>query len=171
MEKKIIIFIILITMFSHVQSHAADNNLFSMSMGIAGIGNETALTESRFEYRFQKRFLIFSPLAGMMVFSDGSKYFFTGFNLLGYLGKQLMIAPNFAFGAYHNGGEKELGGVIEFRSGLEIGYQVVKRLMVGVAFHHISNASIYHKNPGTETLSLILTLGRRSSEKKTTNCP
>ena len=142
-----------------------------MSMGIAGIGNETALAESRFEYRFQKQYLIFSPLAGMMVFGDGSKYFFAGFNIFRYFGKRLMVAPNFAFGAYHNGGEKELGGVIEFRSGLEIGYQVLEKLMVGVAFHHISNASIYDKNPGTETLSLILTLGSRQSKKKSANCP
>lgn len=164
-------FIILFGVFCHAQLFAADNDRFSLGIGIAGIGNETTLAESRFEYRFQKKFFsIISPMTGLMVFSDGSKYLFAGFNLIDYFGKRFMVAPNFAFGAYQNGGKKNLGGVIEFRSGVEVGYQLIDKLMLGVAFHHLSNASIYDHNPGTETLSLILTVGSRQHNKTSRNC-
>jgi lipid A 3-O-deacylase len=146
-------------------SYAADRDLASISLGVAGIGNETGLIESRFEYRFQKKYLIFSPLLGMMVFGDGSAYIFGGFNIFEQVGKRFNVIPNFAVGGFHNGGKKDLGGALEFRSGIEIGYWVFDKLMAGIAFHHISNASIYKENPGTETLSLIISVRSRSSKK------
>lgn len=158
MVNKIVACSVLLLLYLQSLSYGKDKNLSSISVGMTGIGNETALVESRFEYRFQKKYLIFSPLIGMMVFGDGSKYIFGGFNIFEHLGKHFMVLPNFAVGGYHNGGEKDLGGALEFRSGLEVGYWIFDKMMAGIAFHHISNASIYRKNPGTETLSLIISI-------------
>lgn len=170
MLNKKVILILLFIMFLMNHTFGEDNNLYSIGMGLAGIGNETELAESRIEYRFNKKYLIFSPIVGMMVMGDGSKYFYGGVNLSRYFGNSFIVTPNFAIGGFHNGGEKNLGGIIEFRSGLEIGYWIYKKLMVGVAFHHISNASIYKRNPGTETLSLILTIGSRPQKKVSEKC-
>lgn len=145
-------------------SHAGDKDLSSIGLGVAGIGNETGLAESRFEYRFQKKYLVFSPLAGMMVFGDGSTYILGGVNIFQQIGESLMVIPNFAAGLFHNGGKKDLGGILQFRSGVEIGYWISNNLLAGVAFHHISNASIYKENPGTETLSLIISIRPRSAK-------
>lgn len=145
--------------------HAGDKDLSSISLGLAGIGNETGLVESRFEYRFQKRFSIFSPLLGMMVFGDGSAYAFAGFNIFQRIAKRIAVIPNFAAGGFHNGGKKNLGGALEFRSGIEIGYWFSEKLLAGIAFHHISNASLYRRNPGTETLSFIISIRSPSAKK------
>lgn len=172
MLNKKVIFILFFAVFLMNYCLGKNNNLYSIGLGIAGIGNETELVESRIEYRFHKKYLIFSPIVGMMVMGDGSKYFYSGVNLSHYFGKQFIVTPNFAVGGFYNGGEKNLGGIIEFRSGIEIGYWIIKNLMVGAAFHHISNASIYRKNPGTETLSLILTIGSRHEKKEVNKkCP
>lgn len=156
MGRKFIYYTVFLVLLLYSVSYAGDKDLSSISFGWAGIGNETALVESRFEYRFNKKFLIFSPIMGIMVFGDGSKYVYSGFNIFKQFGKHLRVIPNFAVGGYHNGGKKDLGGALEFRSGIEIGYWILERMMAGVAFHHISNASIYDRNPGTETLSLII---------------
>jgi lipid A 3-O-deacylase len=158
MIKRTLFCSVFVLLFLQSISHAKNKNLSSISMGLTGIGNETTLVESRFEYRFRKKYLIFSPLLGMMVFGDGSKYIYSGFNIFEHIGKRFMVLPNFAVGGYHNGGEKDLGGALEFRSGIEVGYWIFNKLMTGIAFHHISNASLYKKNPGTETLSLIISL-------------
>lgn len=165
MIKRVLYFIAFFLLLTESFLHAADNDLTSISLGIAGIGNETGLVESRYEYRFQKKYLIFSPLLGTMVFGDGSAYVFGGFNIFEQIGKRVTVIPNFALGGFHNGGKKDLGGALEFRSGIEIGYWIFERLMAGIAFHHISNASIYRENPGTETLSLIISIRSRSTKK------
>jgi hypothetical protein len=156
MVRKFLYYALFLHLLLHSASYAADKDLSSISFGWAGIGNETALVESRFEYRFNEKFLIFSPIMGIMVFGDGSKYVYSGFNIFEQIGSRFTVIPNFAVGGYHNGGKKDLGGVLEFRSGIEVGYWILDKMMAGIAFHHISNASIYKRNPGTETLSLII---------------
>jgi len=165
MIKRVLFSIVFFLLQIQSLSYAADKDLSSVGLGVAGIGNETGLVESRFEYRFQKRYLIFSPLLGMMVFGDGSTYVLGGFNIFEQVGKRFTVIPNFAVGGFHNGGKKDLGGALQFRSGVEIGYWIFDKLMAGIAFHHISNASIYRENPGTETLSLIISVQTRSTKK------
>jgi hypothetical protein len=165
MIQRIVCLLVFFLLLMQCASYASGKDLSSISLGIVGIGDETGLVESRFEYRFQKRYLVFSPTLGMMVFGDGSIYFLAGFNVFEQVGKHFTVIPNFAAGGFHNGGKKDLGGAIEFRSGIEIGYWIFDNLMAGVAFHHISNASIYRKNPGTETLSLIISVRRKSAKK------
>src|SRR5680860_252018 len=55
-------------------------------------------------------------------------------------------------GLYARGGEVELGGPIEFRSGIELGYQNREGVRIGLGADHRSNAGIYSNNPGVETV-------------------
>ena len=55
-------------------------------------------------------------------------------------------------GLYLNGSGPDLGGLIEFRSGIEIGYEANNGIRFGVSLDHRSNANIYGLNPGLETL-------------------
>lgn len=63
---------------------------------------------------------------------------------------------NFAPGLYFHGNQEDtnLGYWLQFRSGVELGYQFSDLTKVGISFHHLSNASFAEQNPGTETLSV-----------------
>ena len=93
-----------------------------------------------------------------MATTDAAIYGYAGLMLDIYFGRRIVFTPNVAVGLYSDGGGKDLGSVIEFRSGVELAYRFDSRARLGVAFHHISNASIEDINPGTETLTLVLSL-------------
>jgi hypothetical protein len=60
-------------------------------------------------------------------------------------------------GHYRPGDEgRELGGPLEFRSGLELSRRLGPRTRLGLSFDHLSNAGIYDHNPGSESLVLVL---------------
>lgn len=105
------------------------------------------------EYRFSPWQWGIRPTLGFNVTTDSSAYGYAGFHWdIPLIENQLYLVPNFAAGVYGEGDGKDLGGAIEFRSGIELDYQMSNEHRVGMAFNHISNASIYNKNPGAETL-------------------
>lgn len=105
------------------------------------------------EYRAKELQYSIRPMVGVNVTTDRSVYGYVGLNWDAELIKdQLYLIPNFAAGLYHKGDGKNLGGAIEFRSGIELAYQLPNAQRLGVAFNHISNASIYSHNPGSETV-------------------
>lgn len=105
------------------------------------------------EYRFRQWDFGVRPTLGVNVDVKGGAYGYGGINWEVPLGSSpFSLIPNFMIGAYHQGSSKRLGGPLEFRSGIELDYQLPNTQRVGVAFNHISNASIYHHNPGAETL-------------------
>ena len=101
-----------------------------------------------------------------MVTTDGALYGFVGAGLELPLGERISLTPNLAAGLYSDGGGKDLGYAVEFRSGAEIAYELDDSSRIGLAFHHISNASLADTNPGAETVVLyysvpvLLLLGR-----------
>ena len=64
--------------------------------------------------------------------------------------------PNFiAVGAFYKGSGKDLGSVVEFKTGGEFAYRFDDHSRLGLQFDHISNAGIGKHNPGTESLVLF----------------
>lgn len=61
-------------------------------------------------------------------------------------------------GIYMRGSGPELGGPIEFRSGVEIGYQWNNGWRAGLSLDHRSNAEIYASNPGVETVQFRVSM-------------
>ncbi len=117
------------------------------------IDDEDESTELGIEYRFHPIDYGFRPTLGFNVTTDGSLYGYGGFNWdVPLVTNELYLIPNFMAGLYSEGDGKDLGGAIEFRSGIELAYQMPNEHRVGIAINHISNASIYDKNPGAETL-------------------
>ena len=55
-------------------------------------------------------------------------------------------------GLYVEGGERDLGGPVQFRSGIAVGYQAPSGVRAALSFDHRSNAGIYSQNPGLETV-------------------
>ena len=64
-----------------------------------------------------------------------------------------MVTGSFGAGYYAEGGGTDLGHEIEFRSQIEVAYRFDDRSRLGLAFSHISNASIGDTNPGVEVLN------------------
>jgi lipid A 3-O-deacylase len=111
------------------------------------------------EYRFSDIALGIHPMVGGFYTTDNGKYGYAGLNWnVPIIRDQLYLIPNFAVGAYGNGNGRDLGGVIEFRSGIEIDYQFQNSQQIGVALNHISNAGIYSRNPGEESVIATYTV-------------
>ncbi|MEA2603097.1 MAG: lipid 3-O-deacylase [Acidobacteriota bacterium] len=101
----------------------------------------------------------FVPAAGVMVNSDGSFYAYGSFRFEIAAGRLWQITPQVGAGIYARNGGFNLGGPVEFRSGLEVTRQIGDRHRLGLLFYHLSNAVLYRHNPGSE--SLVLTFSTR----------
>jgi hypothetical protein len=138
---------------AQAQTPAPDALAFSVGYFDVLDKDDTA-AEGRVEYRFGKTYWIFKPLAGLMVTSDGGVFGYGGVGIDIPLGNQFVLTPSFAPGLYSDGGGKDLGHAVEFRSQIELAYILANGSRVAVSFNHISNSSIGNHNPGTESLAL-----------------
>ena len=128
-------------------------------------------TDLRYERRFnntlidigpeEDNFFYLKPFAGIELTSDKAFYIISGIYLEDNLGKLMSgkenkwnFTPSFGFGYYDDGDGKKLGNNIEFRTTLEVSYQLENEDRIGISFGHISNANIGNKNPGVEIISL-----------------
>ena len=119
--------------------------------------DDTAV-DFRLEYRHGEKFWIFKPWVGVEGTSDGAVYGAAGILIDVYFGTRVVLTPSFGAGLYANGSGKDLGHVVEFRSQIELSYRFDDRSRLGLAFSHISNASIADENPGVEVLNLYYSL-------------
>ena len=164
-------FIILITLSSPAFSIGYD----IYGIGIYDIKFDGSSTNNAVDYRFERRFdntLIkigpesenffnLKPLAGIELTSDSAAYLLGGIYLEDNLGalfigneSNLNFTPSFALGYYDDGDGKKLGNNIEFRTTLEISYQLENKNRIGFSFGHISNANLGDRNPGVEILNI-----------------
>ncbi len=110
------------------------------------------------EYRGDYLWEGLRPVGGLSIDVDGGVYGYAGGNWDLLLSDSWVLVPNFVIGAYGEGDSKDLGGALEFRSGIELDYIFANDHRLGLTFNHISNASIYDKNPGAESLMLLYSL-------------
>ena len=132
---------------------------------------EDSATDFRYERRFdniildigpeEDNFFYLKPFAGVEFTSDSATYLLGGVYLEDNLGdlflgekSRLIFTPSFGAGYYDDGDGKKLGNSIEFRTTLEISYQLKNQNRIGLSFGHISNANIGKNNPGVEIISL-----------------
>ena len=123
--------------------------------------------ERRFDYSLYEigpssyEFFNIKPFAGIEGTSDSAYFFIAGIYLDDNVGSLLtgkssnfIFTPSFGAGYYKDGDGKKLGNSIEFRTTLEISYQLKNNNRIGLSFGHISNANLGSNNPGVEILSL-----------------
>lgn len=96
---------------------------------------------------------------GLMVTQKGGVYGYAGFRFPFELGGRWSLTPQLATGLYEADDGKDLGGVVEFRSGIELAARVGERHRLGLLLYHLSNAGLYDSNPGIE--SVVFTWGWR----------
>ncbi|WP_119395645.1 acyloxyacyl hydrolase [Salinibius halmophilus] len=101
----------------------------------------------------------FRPQIGILRSRYASHYVFAGIlrrSTVFQRASTPYLELNFAPGLYFFGNQNDtdLGYWLQFRSGIEVGYRFSDQTKIGLAFHHLSNASLAEPNPGTETLSV-----------------
>ena len=156
------------------------SSIFAKGYDVFGIGyydikfdgsSSNVITDFRYERRFdsvlvdigpeEDNFFYLKPFAGIETTSESAYYILGGVYLednLGqlFIGKKsnFIFTPIFGAGYYDDGNGKKLGNEIEFRTTLEISYEMQNKNRIGLSFSHISNANIGNKNPGVEIISL-----------------
>lgn len=114
--------------------------------------DDQASFEYRLEYRGSEFWHGLLPTFGVNSNIDGGTFAFIGLAYDFQINNSFYILPSFAPGYYYEGGSKDLGGELEFRSSLEVGYQMQNKSRLGLNISHISNAGIYERNPGVNSL-------------------
>ena len=91
-----------------------------------------------------------SPITGLMFTADNAAYIYTGVQAQYQLGK-INLTPSFTPGLYDQGNGKDLGHMVEFKSELQISFDLFQNSELGFSYNHISNASLGEKNPGANS--------------------
>ena len=91
-----------------------------------------------------------SPITGGFLTENSAAYLYTGIQTEYELGF-LTITPSFAPGYYHEGNGKDLGSPLEFKSEVQMTFNLSDTTHIGMSYNHISNASLGDKNPGANS--------------------
>jgi len=140
-------------LFASADAHAQGDPAF-ITFG-AGWFDMNKRDDEAGEYWSDAQWWIFRPFAGVMATTDAALYGHAGIRLDLFFGNRFVLSGSFAPGLYHDGDGKDLGHVVQFRSNVEAAYRFDSRARLGIAFYHLSNASLGNDNPGTEVLSVF----------------
>jgi len=117
------------------------------SSGLLGIQHQT-------EDLFRNSFLgKLSPITGGFFTEKSAFYLYSGVQAEYELGS-LTITPSFAPGYYNYGSGKDLGYPLEFKSEIQMSFNLSDNSYLGMSYNHISNASLGTKNPGANSYML-----------------
>lgn len=92
----------------------------------------------------------FQPTMGLSGTMDGDLWAGAGAAWTAHLNQaylQLYLMP----GLWAQGNGPDLGSVVEFRSGVEVGWEARNGIRYGLTYDHRSNADLSSTNPGMET--------------------
>lgn len=149
---------LLISLLWLVPAAASD---VAVSAGVLEFGEPGAAAEAGIELRLSQIRLLggasweLSPAFGLMATEDRSFYGYGGFRVNFEVGDDWVVTLHTGAGLYEDGEGKDLGGTVEFRSGLEIVRLLASGKRVGLNLYHLSNAVIYDRNPGSNSLALV----------------
>ena len=91
-----------------------------------------------------------SPISGGFFTENSAFYLYTGVQAEYELGF-LKITPSFAPGYYGHGNGKDLGSPLEFKTEVQMSFDITDSTNLGMSYNHISNASLGDKNPGANS--------------------
>lgn len=135
---------------ANAQEAAGAKDYVGINLGVANLVEDKASVVGGIEYRARPLLWKFYPHVGGFVSHRGAVYGYAGVGIDLPLTDWVLIRGNTAIGAYGQGDDRDLGSVVEFRSGLELVFTLPNESQIGVAFHHLSNAGLDDRNPGTE---------------------
>jgi len=137
---------------------AQESPSVAFSLGAFNFNKSPTVLEGGVEYRHPIDVWKLAIAGGLFANVDGAFWVFGGLRRDFHLGGPWLITPAFGLTLYEKGDSKDLGGVFEFRSALEVGYQWPNRHRVAFGISHLSNAGIYDLNPGANSLIVSYSL-------------
>jgi hypothetical protein len=142
-------------------AHAIDLEGWGASAGQFDLAQEEKALELGVDYQFRPVFWGLEPILGLGVTSDQALFGYGGLRRPFELGhSRWYLAPHFAVTLFDRGEGKDLGQTLQFRSGLEVLYELQGGTRVGFGYYHISNASMDEVNPGANSLLLRVVVPR-----------
>ena len=136
---------------------AEDQAAIAFSAGaFDAFDNEDNAVEFGVEYRFAPLASAFNlvPAMGISVNSDGGYWAHGGVRYDFRLNPAWILTPHFSVVGYEDGGGVDLGLGLQFRSGLDIAYQVSESSRIALGYYHMSNADLGKNNPGADSMLL-----------------
>ena len=109
----------------------------------------------RLDYRHGEGLWFVKPFVGIQATSEGSVWGGGGVYIDVPVLDRVYLTATAAVGGYSQGGGKDLGSVLEFRTQGEVTYRFDNGMRLGAAFSHLSNAGIGSRNPGINFVSAL----------------
>ena len=138
---------------------AARPGTLTVNLGAGQVLDSGGGAEGGVEVALPPFWLGIAPTLGGTVTDYGSSYAYFGFRREFWAGDRFSVTPFTGAGAYHRGNGTNLGGSLQFRSGLELALRLGASQRVSVSLYHLSNAGLERPNPGTESLILGYSFG------------
>ena len=158
--KILVVFLILFGLIKNINADEpkpSDSHQFNFFSGVFDINTSSKKSSELFgvqhsnEDLFRDTFLgKLSPITGFMMTADSTTYLYTGVQAEYKIGK-LNLIPSFTPGLYHEGSGKDLGHLVEFKSELQLSFDLSSSTEFGLSYNHLSNASLGEKNPGANS--------------------
>lgn len=134
---------------------AQENGSFAVNLGVFNYNKTPTSLEGGLEIAGAPRAWNLAPAFGVSGTEDGSVWLWGGLRRSFDLGSRWHLVPGFGIALYEEGDGKDLGGVVEFRSSIELSVEVGSRSEAGVLVYHLSNAGFYDLNPGSNSAVLV----------------
>ena len=143
-------------LFAEENINDTEFNIFTGIFDFSDEGQKSGLVglQHQNEDLFRKSFLgKLSPITGGFLTEKNAFYLYTGIQAEYNFGP-LSIVPSFAPGYYNYGSGKDLGYPLEFKSEIQMSFNLSDSSHLGMSYNHISNASLGTKNPGANSYML-----------------
>lgn len=133
-----------------------DDAFILFSAGLFNIADQQDVVELGAEWRGRPRAWKLRLNVGAMLHDNSGGYGFVGLRRDAALSPKVGISIGLAAGLYEEGDGLDLGGAVEFRSSIEVYFDVSARSRLGVDFYHLSHAGLGdEKNPGSNSLVVV----------------
>ena len=152
----VIVSFLVFTFSSNAKDEKIENTEFNFYAGMFDFSDDGKRSQlfgfqHQDESLFRDTFLgTFSPITGAMITADSAVYLYTGIQAEYDLGI-LKLIPSFTPGLYNEGDGKDLGHLMEFKSEVQLTFDLSESSNLGMSYNHISNASLGDKNPGANS--------------------
>ena len=132
---------------------------FALNVGEVVERQARPASEIYFRYDLGHRNGPFGHAVGLSIGQKGETWIGFGQTYLIDFGRSSFYTELHAMpGLYAPNGGFDLGGPLEFRSGIEIGYENQAGWRYALSYDHRSNAGIFSKNPGIETVAFRVSI-------------
>lgn len=147
-------------LLSLVRPALADDAELALSAGAFDIFQPDQAVEIGLQYRLRSLAFRLVPHFGVHLTSDSAAFAYAGLRRPITVSRRWLLTPSFAVVAFEKGDGKDLGQVLEFRSGLDLTRRLGSSAKISLGVYHISNASMAEDNPGSNSGLLTYVFGR-----------